>query len=353
MVSDPSEDPTVSKSQAHEAVEHVARLTDSGLPLASGLQALSAETDSPHLRRVLQSICNRLDEGEPLQAVLGEHASAIPPHLTGLIEVGVRTGSLGLILEKYVEYARRSTEIRRRIWLSLGYSIILILAALILVATMLVFTVPDLAAVYDDFSVELPASTVTVIMLGRVLANHGPAILVGIVVLAAAVWMSLSWIFGRAVRRRLLNIVPLIGPLLHFSSLAHFCRLLGILVDNRIELPAALRMAAEGTGDPNIQDGGHRLAEQVESGVNVSRAAATLPQFPPTLINFLRWDEHPDALSDALETAAEILEARASVQTRLLAVFIEPVVILFVAMSVGMLVISLLLPSVKLLNALS
>lgn len=331
----------------------VADLADAGLPLASGLRALGEEVPSRRLRRTLVELSKEIEAGTPLDLALNRHAEKVPPYLIGLIRAGLQSGNLGLMMQGYLSATSKSRRIARDVWLSLAYSILLLSANVCICILILILIVPGFKGIFLDFGTELPAMTVALINLSDLILNFGVWILLGAVLFVGGARFACGLLGGAAKWRRLLQAIPVAGPSFRHSSLARYCCLLAVLLENGVRLPQALRMAGSGANDANIEEGSHLLAEQAEGGVPLDDVVRRLPHFPLSLAHVFRWERRQDTFPDALRAAAENFGARANVQTGLVAVMIEPTVILLVAVTVGGIVIALFMPLVKLLNDLS
>ena len=134
---------------------------------------------------------------------------------------------------------------------------------------------------FADFNTTLPDLTVFFIhsswpvMWGLVFLL---AALVAIPILLA-VAPGVRWIWP------LLRGVPMIGPLLRWSHLAQFSRLMGLLLEQRVPLPDALRLSADGLRDSDLAYGCRRVADDVDGGrvlyESMAGAAAVSAQFDP------------------------------------------------------------------------
>jgi type II secretory pathway component PulF len=339
-------------SDRDNVAETLAEIAGAGLPLASGLRALSEEVRSRRIRNSLREISQRLESGESLDAILRESAS-IPPHLRGLIQSGVESGNLGMAVQHYLNFARESVDISRVVMLSLCYPLVLVLALGVSGSFLLMWIVPHFKKIFLDFGTELPGFTLAVLTVSDILVESGLWLVGGGTAVATVAWLALTLAGQAALRKRLLNMVPVVGTLFHLASLARFCHMLALLIENQVRLPDALRLTGQSVTDPNIREGCLLLAQQVESGVAMSDAAMTMPHFPLTLVQIFRWEKHRSSFADALHASGEIFTARANIQTGFIGVICEPVLICAVAFLVGGIVIALFLPLIKLLNDLS
>lgn len=343
----------LSEADFSDVVHRVNDVVQTGLPLAPGLRALAEEAPSRRLKRALREISDRLEAGEPLPDVLAQSGRSVPAHLRGLLEAALRTGNLGLIMQQYLTFTRTAVDLRRRVWMSFVYPIILVLGLGAVATFLLYLVVPEFKDIFEGFGTELPAVTVFLILASDFVSVYGPWILAGIGLAFLLGWQIIGLAGGRAVRARIAANLPLIGPMFQFESLARFCYLLSILIEHHVALADALRMAGAGTNDANLHRGCTLLAEEVEHGEQLRHAAAAMPHFPASLVHVFRWERRQDAFIDALRAAGESFAARANLQTGLVGVVFEPVLVVGMAVLIGGAVMALFLPLIKLLNDLS
>jgi len=339
----------LSTEEAAELAAQVAQLTKAGLPLGDGLRALAGELPGRRLPRMLRAMAARLDAGVDLSAAIDAEGRRLPAHLRGLVLAGVRSGRLAEVLEEYVDLQRSQLELRRRVWLSLAYPIVLLtlLAALTIVAK--VFIVDDLKKVYADFGMNLPA--ITILFLG---AFRPGMWLAGVLLAVIAALPVLLWVVpGAAWVWPLLYRVPMVGPLLRWSHLSQFSRLMCLLLEQRVPLPDALRLTAAGLRDADLARGCRQVAGEVEAGRPLYESMAARRQFPASLIPVVEWGQRTPALADAFRAAAEMFEGRAQSHGTLLEAVLLPVVFMIITAFVGVFVVAMMIPLIPLIQTLS
>lgn len=219
----------LSPAEAAEVATRVAELSKPGLPLGPGLRALADELSGRRLSRVLRAVADRVDRGGDLLAAFESQGTRLPTHLRGLMLAGLRRGRLPEVLEEYVDLQRGQAELRRRVALSLAYPFILLvfLTGLAVIARLCV--VGTMTEIFAEFGVGLPAITILVVKLWGPLMWSLVGLLGLSVSLALLAWAMPEphWIWPVPYR------VPMLGPLLRFSHLVRFSRLMALLVEQR------------------------------------------------------------------------------------------------------------------------
>ena len=154
-------------------------------------------------------------------------------------------------------------------------------------------------------------------------------------------------------RQRLLYRMPLVGPLWRWTRQAQFARLLAMLVESELPLPAALRMAGGGVGDAEVCDAAQALAREVEGGRSLAESETRRTRFLGGLGHSLQWGEGTQSLAESLRTAAEMLESQAMVHAELLLRIAPPLTMIMIVVLLGFVVTALFMPLLKLINSLS
>ena len=318
--------------------------------LPAGLRALAEEMPSRGVSRALRRVSQRLESGEPWQAALDAAESDLPDDVRGLISAGIRCQRLPDSLERLVDLHRRGQRLRREVWLSLAYPLLLLSLLLVLFLFYEVFFVREIVKMYEDFDMwSVPAITQVVISLsnpeGIIMMAAAGAALAGIVavhLLFRPYWLSL-----------LFNRIPVLGPLWQWSAIADFSRLLALLLEVELPLPQALSLAAAGMRNAEYAASCRWLSARVAAGEPLSSALQGHDSFPESMVPIIRWGQQRSSLPEALEAVAEMFAGRVQVQLSFVRTFIPPFTFILVAGVILFSALASLLPMIQLIDALS
>jgi type II secretory pathway component PulF len=151
----------------------------------------------------------------------------------------------------------------------------------------------------------------------------------------------------------MLNRVPLLGPIARWNSLADFARLLALLVERAIPLPAAVPLAGGGSRDSDLAAACDEASRRLGRGFAFHESIRGLRQFPPGLGPIVQWGEESPALAEALWTAAEMFDGHVQSRLTLLRTVAPPVTFVMVVGSVFFLISGALSPLVTLIDSLT
>jgi type II secretory pathway component PulF len=337
---------TLSKGDLVELVEQLASLTRAGVPLPSGLRASAEELISPSLRASFLRLASTIESGEKLEAALGTTGS-FPPELRGLIEAGSRSGKLSELLSEFVRSANLGTELGRMFWGTLIYPAVMLLIILVIVQIVCSIVVPSTSGfLFYGFGMEPPAATRVLMGLSKFIADHGIAMILGLILVPVAIIGLIRLGCGPVRRRRILCGVPLIGPIIRACSLCEFCHRLAMLVEAEVPLPTAFELAGSSIGDPEVAEACHRMGRAVEQGEPLWKAMSLWNSIPAGLSLLFRWSEDRRSLPVSLQMAGEMFEARARSQTSFARSILSTILFLLIFWCVGFLVAVLFLPMI-------
>jgi type II secretory pathway component PulF len=211
------------------------------------------------------------------------------------------------------------------------------------------FPVDEFAKIFRDFGTKLPDITELIINQWRPMVGLLMSLVAVSVLVPLLLWLApaASWLWPVVYR------LPMVGPLLRWSHLAQFARLMGLLLEQAVPLPDALRVTAAGLGDAGLARGCRRAADDLEKGRPLDESLAARRQFPASLIPIIQWGQRAPALPDAFRAAAEMFEGRACSESTLLEAMLPLILLLVVVLLVGLFVIAMFMPFIALIQNLS
>lgn len=345
-------------SRANEALDlggAITSLVASGLPIEQGLKAAAQELPRGRTAKALTALAEKLERGEKLDVALAADDRTLPEHLRALVVAGLRSASLGRVLEEFVAAERHAADVHRKIILSVSYPALLLLLMSCVFAFYCFAVVPQLMRIFEDFAADLPDATLA---LGN-LSRSGHWVLAGNIAAIVGAWLFLVVAMRVAELRTILVSVPLLGPAIRWAALARFSRLLALLVDMEIPMPQALELAGRGCQDASLDYSSWKAADDVRKGKMLSDALSARRQFPRSMGPMIKWGEHAaphsssKALADALRTAADMFEGRLEGQLGLLRAVVPPLCFLLVFWGAMFLVSATFLPLISLIEKLT
>ncbi|PWE17116.1 type II secretion system protein GspF [Marinicauda salina] len=326
----------------------LATLVGAGMPVEEAVGLIADQAERVPARRVLMAVRGRVTEGERLSEAMAAHPDSFPAVYRAMVAAGESAGGLSEVLERLAEYLEKSRALSRRISVAMIYPSVLGVVALLVVGVLMVFIVPRIAEQFSTLDVTLPLITRAMIGLSEFLQAGwiwiALAVLVGVFGLSA---------LGRrpGVKRRIdstLLSLPWLGGFIRKVESARFARTMSILVAAGAVLPDALRAARRASANAPFQDRIARVIDQVEQGAGLSDSLRATGWFPPLVVYMVASGERSGRVDAMFARAADHLEAEVDSAVGVGLNLLEPGVIVFMGGIVALIVLSILLPILRL-----
>jgi type IV pilus assembly protein PilC len=330
-----------------------ATLVHAGVPMRRGLDVVIERCTNKHLAAALQQVGSDIERGDPLSAACARRPEAFSPLIVAMIAAGESGGILDDVLERIASFLERDDALRKSVMSALAYPAVVLSASLVLVAFLIIRVVPMFSALFTSFHVPLPLSTRVLITIGDAAAQPAVwsiAIVAGLLafggLLAVAKTRRGRYIFDRFRLR-----MPVAGQLLKKTIVARFARMIGTLVRSGIELSAALDVVIPVTGSPVHETALASVAVALREGETFTGPLAATGLFDPMLIALVGVGEETGMLDVMLPTAADYFEADVAAAIATLGAIVEPGLIAFLGVIVGLIMYAVFIPLYSLIGS--
>ena len=318
-------------------------LIKAGLPILNSLDLLIKRQKDAHLRSVLGNVRDRVKSGELLSDSFAAQA-VFPKIYTTTLLAGEKSGNMEEVLSRYIAFQRLSLTFKKKLAVSLVYPALLITVVSCMIVFLITYVVPQFALLFQNLDAKLPASTLFMLEVGTHAQKYGPFIAIALVVLLAILWRWKATDRGAARIDRAILHIPMLGEIWLKYQVASFSRMLSTLLAGGLPLVPSLETAGASMSSRSILNGVAEAANRVREGQSLARSLEEQKMFPDLSVEMIEVGESTGALPAMLNSVAEFYEE--DVQTALGAAMalIEPVILIFMAVFVGGVLISLYMP---------
>ena len=328
----------------------LASLSQSGLPLEEALLAVSQQNDQPRTKSMLLGVRAKVMEGHTLADGFSEFPQAFPELYRATVAAGEQSGHLDVVLERLADYTEARQELRQRITNALVYPIALVIMSVAIIGFMLATVVPKIVNVFENTSAELPALTSGLIASSDFLRDYWLLVIIGLGILAYAIW----WVLQRDEPRRryhsTLLRLPVFGRLTRGVNTARFTRTLSILAGSGVPILEALNISAEVIENLPMRDAVMDATLRVREGASISKSLAASKLFPPMMIHLISSGEAGGRLEEMLSRAAAGQEREVDGLIAALLGILQPLLIIIMGAIVLTIVLAILLPIFEINN---
>lgn len=320
----------------------LATLLKAGLALSQALETLADMLKSRSIGEVVQDIQLQVRKGERLSSALKQHPKVFTDMDLSIVHTGEVSGNLTAALERIASFRERAREVREALVSALIYPMILLVFAGISLVIILGVVIPKISVLFANAGHELPVITQMVVHIGEFIRDWWwiglTALLSGVFYLR---WRLKMTTFRMAWDRRLLTI-PFLGIWISKYETARFARILGTLLQSGMALLAAVEVARDVVANANIKSGISRVITEIRQGRGFSTSLLNAGVFPKLATDLLQVGEKTGSLDEMLLQVAHIYERDTQSQIKRIMSVLSPLLILFLAVLIGTIVMSVL-----------
>ncbi len=334
----------------------LATLIDSGLPLLRGLTVLGKQEPNPVLKRTINTLADSVQTGSTFSESLGQHPKIFNKLYVNMVKAGELGGVLELVLLRLAEYQEKAQKLKNKIVAAMVYPVIVMVIAVGIMAFLLTYIVPKFKAIFEQMlgsADRLPGLTKVVINFSSML-NDKKFIIVGtlaFIIVGYKIFASTK--SGRRIIDSIKLSLPLFGDVQRKSAISRFSRTLGTLVTSGVPILQALNITRETAGNVVISEAIGKVHDSVKEGESIVAPLEASKVFPPMVISMVDVGEETGQLPEMLLKIADVYDDEVDNSVAALTSMLEPLMIVVLALVVGVIVMALFLPLVKIISDLS
>ena len=344
---------SVSSKDLAVFVRQFSVMIDAGLPLVQCLEILGTQQDNKAFAKILQQTRMDVEGGASLADAMRKHPKAFDELFVNMIAAGEAGGILDTILKRLATYIEKAVKLKSQVKGAMIYPIAVMSIAGIVVAVILWKVIPTFAAMFEGLGAQLPLPTRIVIAMSNWFVRLLPFLVLGLVGGALLLRRYYGTHGGRRVIDRMILKLPVLGVLMQKIAVARFCRTLATLISSGVPILDGLEITARTSGNAIVEDAIMAVRKAVESGMTLAQPLKESGVFPAMVVQMIGVGEQTGALDAMLSKIADFYEDEVDQAVANLLTLLEPIMIMFLGITVGGIVISMYLPLFDLISKLS
>lgn len=324
-------------------------LIAASIPLEEALRSVAKQSEKGHVQSLLLSVRSKVLEGHSLANALRQ-AGKFPPLYIATIAAGEKSGHLDLILNQLADYTENRFAMQKKIQGAMIYPIVLMLMSFLIIMGLMTYVVPDIVKVFANSDQALPLLTRGMMAASDFIRNFWPGMIIGTVALVVLFVRFARTESGRYTIDRLTLRLPLFAKLSRGINSARFASTLSILTQSGVPLVEALHIGAAVSSNWLIRDAIEHAAVKVTEGGNLATQLERSGYFPPMMVQMIRSGEASGELDNMLARAAVMQDREVTTLIGTLLALLEPLMLIFMAGIVLVIVMAVMLPIVNMNN---
>ncbi len=323
----------------------IATLFEAQVSALRVFRLLAEQGDKPFLRNVLTQISDDLQGGSPISKALAKHPKVFSDFYVNMVRSGEESGKLDETFLYLADYIDRSYELTSKARNALVYPAFIMVTFVAVMVLMLTIVIPKIGAIIADSGQKLPLITSIVLGFSNFLVDYGIFLLIAMVIGGFFLFRYGQTEAGKNTFDHFKLSLPYVGSLYQKLFLARISDNMHVMLSSGISAVRALEITAAVVGNSVYEGILKESLEAVKGGNSMSQTFSRYPhEVPSIMVQMLQIGEETGELGSILERLAKFYNREVNAAVDTLVALIEPALIILLALGVGFLLASVLLP---------
>lgn len=326
----------------------------SGITLTESIKILNNQMGkSKTYKRAFQSIVYELTMGESFSKALEKQGTMFPPLLINMIKAAEATGELEETLTDMANYYDEIHKTHKQMISAITYPTIIFVFAIAVITFILIFIIPEFVQVYETADVPIRGFTAFVITGSNFLKNNIAFILIMITVIILIFVVTYKKI--KAFRKSMQTFamkLPIFGKIIIYNEMAVFAKTFASLLRNNVQITESIDILSRITGNEIYKEIMYNTIDNIVKGEKISTAFKDQWAIPEVAYYMIVTGESTGQLAEMMTRVSSYYQEMHRSLVTSLKSFIEPVIIILLAVVVGAIILAVIIPMFDLMGQL-
>lgn len=321
-----------------------ATMINAGLSLTDALLIARSQSNGT-MQDTISQILADVEEGQALSSAMQKTPKIFSKTYVALVKAGEAGGVLDEVLARLADNLERQEEFKGKVKSAMIYPIIIVIGMILVAMVMLIFVIPRLTDLYDQFDAQLPITTRALIGVSDLMVKYWPLVII-LFIIAGYMFRSYKKTDNGARKLdELMLRIPIYGDLRRQIVLTDLSRTLSLMVGSGVSILESLAISSGVVNNKIISEALDDSAKMVEKGFPVAMSFARHPEaFPFLFSQMTAVGEETGKMDEVLAKVSHVFEVESNQKVKALTAAIEPIILLVLGVGVAFLVISIIMP---------
>ncbi|TWI94539.1 type II secretion system protein F (GspF) [Mucilaginibacter frigoritolerans] len=325
-------------------------LLQAGINLKSSFELIIAALEKEKDRQLYKTIEEAVLSGTTFSQALRQTGKFSLYEVYSL-QIGEETGKLIEVLQDLATFYQNKIKQRRKIVSALTYPCVVLCSSLGAVFFMLKFVVPMFGDVFRRFGGQLPWITEKIIGVSNAMEhNFWRFVILLILIIGFILFTRKTEQFRRIFSQFLLS-TPLIGNLVQKIYLARFCNSMRLLINAKLPLLRAIALIRQMISYYPIESSLQKVEDDIMKGKSLHESLQQFKIYPSKMIQLVKVGEETNQLDYFFGIISDQYIEEVEFKTSTLSSMMEPLIIIFLGLIVGIILIAMYLPLFQMSNS--
>ncbi len=321
-------------------------MLNAGVSVIGCLDMLKKQTENKSLKAAISKVYEDVQKGKTLSESMKALNKVFPVLFISMIEVGEVSGTLEVVLGRLAQQFEKDNKIKSKVSTAMTYPAVIGCIALVMVIFMIIVIVPKFVGMVASVGGELPLPTKILLFVSELFTNWL------FLLCLTAVIFCFTYCFkkfkasekGKFFIDNILYKMPLVGKNVQKILASRFTRTLSTLLSSGVSLIQSLEVVEKVVNNQLVSRGLDKVKEDIKRGSSLSGPLERLGIFPIMVTQMISVGEEAGSLDEIMEKVAEFYDQEVETSISKLVAMLEPLMMMLLAIVIGFIVVSMILP---------
>ena len=316
-----------------------------GIPLIDSVRILSKQATKPMHRRILDKVVYELVMGEKFSAALEKQEKVFPKLLINMIKTSEMTGDLAGTLDEMADYYTEIEKSRKQMISAMIYPSVILCLAIAALVFVIVTVVPQFIDMFESNNATLPSITIFIVNMSNFLTGYW--YIIALVLLAVLIIYRLLFKNVKPFRKFMQILfmkTPVIGKVIIYNEVTNLTRTFASLLNHNVFITDSMEILSTLSDNEIYKDIINRTLIGLSKGDKISDTFKGEWAFPIIAYEMLVTGENTGQLALMMEKVADYYQELHKNAVTAIKSLVEPVIICVLAVGVGFILLSIILP---------
>lgn len=329
----------------------LALVIDSDVSMFEGLTLIKDKSDHPGMKKVIEGILRGLHKGQSFGESIKAYEGSMPVFIINMINIGEQSGDLTSTLEQVADAYERELETTNKVRSAVTYPIILSVLMLGVILLLVLQVLPMFNEILQSLGGDMPSLTMGIISISLFIGKYIWLFALLIIAIVLAIIFYKRTENGKAYFDKLAFTFPIMKDINASLAAVRFSRNLAVLIRSGISMSIGMQMIQPIMNNGYVEQRIAEARKALNQGSPADKVIESLDLFPWVLVKLFSVAEATGHMDAMLDKAADVMEKETDVRLERLTTVIEPILIIFLSIIIGVILISVILPIISIMNA--
>lgn len=328
----------------------------SSIPLTDAMRILGIQMGKKdqYKKRLFDAIVYQLIMGESFSDALLKQGNAFPSLLINMIKAAEATGEIEATLDDMANYYNEIETTRKQMISALTYPTAVMIFSIAVITFILLYVVPQFSGIYESAGVELNGLTLFVMGASDFLKKN----IMIIILILVVIFLIIYYLYRnvKSIRYELQKFamkLPLFGKIIIYNEMTIFTKTFSSLLKNNVFITESMEILTKITNNEIYKEIMFNTINNIAVGEKISTSFKDNWAIPEVAYYMIVTGESTGELAEMMAKVSLYYQEEHKNIINSLKSLIEPIMIIFLAVVVGGVVLSVIIPMFSLYGQIS